>query len=318
MAGGSAVYVSPQLEVHPGHFLFQYQEDSLSVWVYLWTLTHGGRSSLPDEYRIQMTSVNSPLPLHPQGGYTVLMGYYPDRGMFCGFDLARHRVFTAGSPSVQIGLSAILDAEHDGFGFDLKENQEIAVGVRPDQFLRYVMQAQVLHELGGDAPTHALLSKAAQLSDIPPSEMLFLPPERRRIVESVSRYTREGSFRRAVLAAYDHRCAVTGAQLNLVEAAHILPVKAPGSTDTVANGIALAPTLHRAFDSALFFLDEQLRLRVNEPRAHQLTALKRDEGLSQILSYQGTLAFVPADPDARPRIEYIKAANTFRRVPGYC
>jgi hypothetical protein len=61
--------------------------------LYAWTLTHGGRQSLPDEFRIQMTSVSSPLAPNP-GGQTVLIGYHQDLNMFAGFDLAKHRTFT--------------------------------------------------------------------------------------------------------------------------------------------------------------------------------------------------------------------------------
>jgi putative restriction endonuclease len=42
---------------HPRRFLLQTETGNVHVWVYAWTLTHGGRPSLPDEYRIQMTTV---------------------------------------------------------------------------------------------------------------------------------------------------------------------------------------------------------------------------------------------------------------------
>ena len=57
---------------HPRRFAVQTASGSVEVWVYAWTLTHGGRPNLPDEYRIQMTTVTSPLPLNPKG-YTVLL-----------------------------------------------------------------------------------------------------------------------------------------------------------------------------------------------------------------------------------------------------
>ena len=50
--------------------------------------------------------------------------------------------------------------------------------------------------------------------------MVKLAKERQRIVESVSRYARESSFGRQVMDAYGNRCAVTRAQLNLVDAAY--------------------------------------------------------------------------------------------------
>ena len=44
--------------------------------------------------------------------------------------------------------------------------------------------------------------------------------------------------------------------LDLVDAAHILPVGAPESIDDIRNGIAIAPTYHRAYDNGLIYLDE--------------------------------------------------------------
>ena len=129
-SGGSGAYLSRSDQEHPRIFVVQHLDQGFSIWVYIWTLTHGGRVSLPNEYRIQITSVRSPLSLNPNG-YTVLMGYYPDLGVFAGFDLGRHRTFTTGSPSVQISIQAIHEALQNGLAFNVKTNSEIAVAIRP-------------------------------------------------------------------------------------------------------------------------------------------------------------------------------------------
>ena len=118
-SGGVAAYVSESTQAHPRKFIISYSGTTYSLWVYIWTLTHGGRVSLPDEYRIQMTSVSSPLSKNPSG-LTVLIGYHPDLKMFAGFDLEKHSTFTTGSPSVQIGIAAIHDALQNGLSFATK------------------------------------------------------------------------------------------------------------------------------------------------------------------------------------------------------
>lgn len=86
-SGYSAAYLSERLREHPRHFAIALPDNrAVSVWVYAWTLTHGGRTSLPDEFRIQMTTVSSPLALNPHG-LTVLLGYEPNLRLFAGFDL---------------------------------------------------------------------------------------------------------------------------------------------------------------------------------------------------------------------------------------
>ena len=146
-SGGSAIYLSRSPQAHPRVFGVSTPNGSFHLWVYIWTLTHGGRVSLPDEYRIQMTTVASPLQINPAGA-TVLLGYLPEEGMFAGFDLLRHRVFSTGSPSVQIRRQTLIDAHRVGLSFETKANDEIAIGIRPDQFLNYVRHARQLHSEG--------------------------------------------------------------------------------------------------------------------------------------------------------------------------
>jgi putative restriction endonuclease len=151
-SGYSSVLLSP-LREHPRKLVVTSREETaFDLWVYAWTMTHGGRPSLPNEYRIQMTTVDSPLAKNPTG-YTVLMGYEPSMNVFGGFDLTRHRTFTVGSPSVQIDVSTLRQARQDGFAFDRKSNQETAIGIRPDQFINYVLYAATLHKLGKQMQT---------------------------------------------------------------------------------------------------------------------------------------------------------------------
>lgn len=82
------------------------------------------------------------------------------------------------------------------------------------------------------------------------------------------REARDPSFRDAVLAAYDQRCAVTGFQamiggaLFALEAAHV-HWHSKGGPSQVTNGIALQPTLHKLFDHGAWTLDDDRRVLVS-------------------------------------------------------
>ena len=282
------------------------------MWVYIWTLTRGGRPQLANEYRIQMTSVKSPLQLNPNGP-TILLGYEPDLGMFAGFDVERHRTFTSGSPSVQIDITALHEALQNGLAFHRKDNDEIAVGVRPDQLMNYVNHALDLHRLGTSQPVLTLLQKASKLLEIPPVDIDRLSNERRRIVQTVKRISRSASFREQVMNAYGHRCAITRLQLRLVEAAHILPAAVLGSVDHVVNGIALSPTFHRAFDSGLIFLDETFTMRINPARERELRRLRLIGGFEGFRRALGRI-HLPADRHQWPDARFIRKANRTRRI----
>lgn len=315
-SGGSAAYLSEDAVSNPKEFVVSYQGNTYDLWVYAWTLTHGGRKSLPREYRIQMTSVSSPLKVNP-GGLTVLMGYCPDSGVFAGFDLAKHRFFTEGSPSVQVNIDAVLGALQSGLTFATKENDEVVIGVRRDQFLTYCINARAFHSYGAEGNLAAILSRAVKLQNIPQRELSALTEDRRRIVGAVSRYSRDANFRKLVMNAYDNRCAVTGTQLRLVDAAHILPVSSDAGRDHVTNGLALSPTFHRAFDTSLIYLNEDYVMKLNEERADDLRATNLLGGLVEFRSFLDQTIRLPQDINQRPKVEYVTKANRYRRIPGY-
>lgn len=310
-SGGSCVLLSG-LKGNPRRLAIAGSYGDFVAWIYIWTLTHGGRDSLPDEYRIQMTSVESPLALNPDG-VTALMGYDPDNKVFAGFDLARHREFTTGSPSVQISRTTLRESLTEGFATQRKSNDEIAVAMRPDLLLAYLVSHEVLHREGADEHILRLLNRAARREQISHDEVASLSLPRKKLVTSVSKWSRSSQFRDAVLNAYGLRCAVTRAQLRLVEAAHILPVAAPNSSDAVENGLALSPTYHRAFDNGLIFLDEDFEMRLNESRVEELRAANLQGGLESFKEPLGRI-HLPSDERLRPSLEVIRSANEFRRV----
>ncbi len=113
--------------------------------------------------------------------------------------------------------------------------------------------------------------------------------------------------------AYGSRCAVTRIQLRLVDAAHILPVGAAGSTDAVQNGIALSPTYHRAFDAGLIYLNEDMEMRIDDGRVRLLQQLNLAGGAELFRQPLGQI-FVPPDSTQHPSIDLIRRANRLRQI----
>ena len=119
------------------------------------------------------------------------------------------------------------------------------------------------------------------------------------------------------MVAYGNRCAVTGIQLGLVEAAHIVPVKAQG-TDDVLNGLALSPTIHRAYDNSLIYLDVGYYVRLNEQQANALKDQQLGDGLEQMGRHLNSQIHLPTHQAQWPDQTLIERANRLRRIPGYC
>ena len=125
----------------------------------------------------------------------------------------------------------------------------------------------------------------------------------RTIMQSlVSRPFRDRAFRRAVLEAYDERCAVTGWKLingggrAEAEAAHIRPVER-GGPDSVQNGIALSGTAHWMFDRGLIGFSDELEILVSRQ-------VNDRSGIEAIINPTGK-ALAPARVALRPHPAFL-------------
>lgn len=117
----------------------------------------------------------------------------------------------------------------------------------------------------------------------------FAPPEnlieRRYALHAVKQRLHQASFREAVIAAYNGRCALSGLpEPLLLDAAHIIADKDElFGQPIVPNGIPLSKIHHAAFDAHLIGIDADYRLHVSERLLIQndgpmLDALKRLDG----------------------------------------
>ena len=122
-----------------------------------------------------------------------------------------------------------------------------------------------------------------------PDEETLAPPEtaleRRYALRAVKQRLHQASFREAVIAAYNGRCAVARLpEPLLLDAAHIVSDKDERlGQPLVPNGIPLSKIHHAAFDAHLIGIDPDYRLHVSERLLGQndgpmLEALKRLNG----------------------------------------
>ena len=82
-------------------------------------------------------------------------------------------------------------------------------------------------------------------------------------------YVRNYVFKREIPRIYDYTCCISGLRIrssyghSLIDACHIIPFAAEHD-DTIGNGIALCPNLHRAFDSGLVTIDCDYKVVVSD------------------------------------------------------
>lgn len=120
-----------------------------------------------------------------------------------------------------------------------------------------------------------------------------------------ARRRRDPSFRDNVLRAYEHRCAVTGFRVALAgsyfgcEAAHV-QWHAYNGPDSIDNGIALEPTMHKLFDAGAWTLTDDRRVLVSS----ELTG--SDDTTGRLRAVHGKTIHAPLDGNRPVAEEYIR------------
>ncbi len=91
---------------------------------------------------------------------------------------------------------------------------------------------------------------------------------RKRALAAIVRRQGQPAFRRALMVAYDGKCAITGCDVKeALEAAHIYPYQGAHTND-VTNGLLLRADLHTLFDLGLIGIDPSTSTVVISSRLH--------------------------------------------------
>ncbi|GBD12576.1 hypothetical protein HRbin24_00585 [bacterium HR24] len=310
LSGWDALIISDE---HPFLLRASKPPSELMLRVYVWNLTPGGpRSVRPeDEWRIQITGIQQ-LSLTP-GETTLLLGWHEGVQVFVGFDPWQHRRFGR-SPSIQVRGAAVQDAAKNGLSVHRRNSRDLAIAFKPDQFMNYALNQAALHEFKRENEALALEAAATESGpDITVVESL--PRERQAVILGVQRWMRERRFREEVLRAYRRQCAVCRIQLKLVDAAHIVPVSVPGSTDEVRNGLCLCPLHHRAFDAGLLLVYPDYHIRVNRQHLANLRREGVSQGEESMSELECNTIWVPERPEERPAREYLHKRLSLHGIP---
>lgn len=218
------------------------------------------------------------------------------------------------SPSIQIKEEALAQAHQNAFARYQRQNNEIAVAFRPEFFVEYALSADSLHKGGEAAKDLSLLNKLPYVTNTQIDAIANVA--RQRIVARITRRYRAHDFRARVLGAYDHRCAFCGVQLNLVDAAHIIPVADDSSTDETTNGIALCKSHHSAFDRNLLSFDQHYKIEISSDHTASLRVEDRLGGLSSFRKKLRPAIVMPNDRRDYPERRYVIKARKVRKWAG--
>ncbi len=290
-------------------------ERQFGLRVYIWNLTHGGGAHRPtNEYRIQITGVDAIVT--ELGMKTLLLGWWEPEQVFAAFDATKHSGPFGKSPSIQISEDALRRASNSGIAPYNKGNGEIALGVRPDFFVEYSERLEILHALGeSDATINVFQDVVQETPGVNDETLANLGDERRIALRAVREKVRKARFQRKVLDAYTRHCAMCRVQLELIEAAHIIPVAHPRSSDEVFNGIALCVIHHRAYDRGLVtvdVVDNEYRIALNTHEITRLRDIGHADGFERFRDGFITPLLTPSDISSRPNANLVRFGNDLR------
>src|ERR1700677_1660601 len=260
---------------HPFRISMYRGETGVIFLCYIWNLTHGGYPRDPNELRIQVAGVDRFT--IESGAKTLVLGFSEAEQMFAGFDVTKHRISMSGrSPSFQIRRETLQHAKATEFYPQPRQNNEIAIAFSPEFFATYVNELEALH---GSAQHPQDILAVTQIADTNSTNIQDIPAgPRRTVVEQIQRKVRDTRFRMNILASYGHRCAASDIQLDLLDAAHIIPVEHERGTDETKNGLCLSAIHHRAFDHGLLGIKRNYSIILHDENFTKLRAIGWDGG----------------------------------------
>lgn len=115
-------------------------------------------------------------------------------------------------------------------------------------------------------------------------------------------FIRSGLFKREIPKIYNHSCAVSGlrisavANVSMVDACHIVPFS-EGYDDTLTNGIALCPNLHRAFDRGLISISDDYTILINR------NFVENQKSAFNLSQFAGQKLFLPFAEELYPALD---------------
>ena len=298
---------------HPFRLRIFRNHETFTIKAYIWNLTHGGGKARPaDEFRIQITGITQ-FETEVEGK-TLILGWWNQAGVFAGFDFRKHWGTLGASPSLQI-REAFLEEAYKTLGLSPcnKGNREVAIAFHPDFFIEYIRSLEHLHDVGRVKNDFDILNEVSKNPELVDETVLQkVTPVRRKAMKSVIQTIRDCSFRNRVLTSYGFKCAMCALQLDLVEAAHIVPVTESGSTDETSNGLALCTLHHRAYDRALVNISNNYHVIVSTSQQTRLKQIGHDGGMQSFVAGLRPIIHLPPANGDRPSLSYLEKGREVR------
>ena len=298
-----------------GHNPFTLSVNGHYVTLFVANVSHAHRSD-SDEYRIQCPgNLPAGLAIHRANGQSIcILGYHADTDTFNAWDPERflQRSTHTRKFSLYTRLNNLSQASTEGFAIYRDSTGQNVLSFRSEFLGLYVGNTEPMHQ----ATQRALRSivRAHRETRLGFVARKFVTVAKRRIEVTHSQFARNPQFHQTVLDAYENRCAMCEIQLELIEAAHLVPHAHPNGLDVVSNGIALCALHHKSLDTGLLYLDADYHIRMNAVRRGYLVRIERLGGVQQFRRLLRPIISLPQNPSDYPLRENIELGNQLRGI----
>ena len=278
--------------------------------------THASGKNRPnqDECRIQVSYSNFNQ-MRQYKGLVFFLGYFFENNVFTAWNPIQQtarKLRSTKTVSFYSRFSSLERASKEGISVYKDTDSQVVISFKPEYLGLYIENFKTMHL--SDEKT---LLELIGISDVvDETEEIGERIEISNLIFQMTkpRVKRNPEFRRMVCKAYEHRCAFSGIQLELIEAAHIIPFSHEKGIDSVQNGICLSALHHKAYDDGLLFIDKNYNINLNDKKVEYLEKVNRDGGMQKFLKLQYEKIKLPTSKLNYPSIEFISIANKVRGI----
>ncbi len=267
----------------------------------------------PDECRIQVSKSTNFNQALNSGNDVIVLGYFANEKVFTAWNpyLMRDRFNQRETVSLYSRFTIQKQATTSKVSSYRDNNHQSILSFLPDYLGLYLDNLSKIHLLS-DKELSDLVNQSDMLNDSDSSGKVDSTEGLLTITHT--RLKRDPKFRRKVYEAYKNKCAMCGIQLELIEAAHIVPHSHEKGTDDITNGVGLCALHHSAYDRSLIYFDSDFNIKINEEKMIYLEKIGLDAGYRKFHGLSFEKLQVPENHTQRPNSININIANKARGI----
>lgn len=266
-----------------------------------------------DECRVQISRASSFGHAQSANADVAVLGYFPDLRIFTAWNpyLMKNRFNAKATVSLYSRFSVMEAAASDGVSTYVDTKKQSVISFKPEYLGLYLENIKNIHTLSDDE-LRALIAASDVLQDSDADEEVNV--DGHTMYVNHRRAARDPKFRKLVYEAYGHRCAMCGIQLELIEAAHIVPFSHAHGSDEISNGVCLCALHHTAYDQSLVYFDDEFSIKINSEKIKYLEKIGRDGGYRKLQDMSFDRLVLPSSHIFQPNPANIRIANHIRGI----